>query len=234
MEAIKACSWWWALVLWLFSKVSQFTVCKSRCKDRTTPSSKVPDRHHREVRVAAPTQTTQMMTAMLTTTSAPGNVEEQPQTMHLRLTIWPPSPAPISKTISMHCWCFNSQRCSRLIKTRSPPCKEFAPIAGSQGTNLASHPVELVSFLFITICHNYLTFKVATLLIDQHLNACLSGLISLDTISRKLVSHISNPISVPSQRPRAGAIHDDKVNVTRILLTGGPCAGKTTALAAIS
>ena len=34
-------------------------------------------------------------------------------------------------------------------------------------------------------------------------------------------------------RPRAGSIYDDKVNVTRILLTGGPCAGKTTALAAI-
>ena len=27
---------------------------------------------------------------------------------------------------------------------------------------------------------------------------------------------------------------DDRVNVTRILLTGGPCAGKTTALASIS
>ena len=34
-------------------------------------------------------------------------------------------------------------------------------------------------------------------------------------------------------RPRAGSIYDDKVNVTRILLTGGPCGGKTSALAAI-
>ncbi len=99
---------------------------------------------------------------------------------------------------------------------------------------MASHPVELVSFLFITVCHDYLTFRVATLLIDQHLNSAYLVSFYIDTISRKLVSHISNPISVPSQRPRAGAIHDDKVNVTRILLTGGPCAGKTTALAAIS
>ena len=27
---------------------------------------------------------------------------------------------------------------------------------------------------------------------------------------------------------------EDKVNVTRVLLTGGPCAGKTTAIAAIA
>ena len=46
------------------------------------------------------------------------------------------------------------------------------------------------------------------------------------------MSHISNPIT--QHRQRAGAVHDDRINVTRILLTGGPCAGKTTALAAIS
>ena len=48
------------------------------------------------------------------------------------------------------------------------------------------------------------------------------------------MAHIMKPLSIPSIRPRASQIHDDKVNVTRILLTGGPCAGKTTALAAIS
>ena len=41
-------------------------------------------------------------------------------------------------------------------------------------------------------------------------------------------------VSSQSTRPSARLIHDDKVNVTRILLTGGPCAGKTSALAAIS
>ena len=29
-------------------------------------------------------------------------------------------------------------------------------------------------------------------------------------------------------------LSEDRVDVTRILLTGGPCAGKTTAMAAIS
>lgn len=48
------------------------------------------------------------------------------------------------------------------------------------------------------------------------------------------MSHISNPIQPQNvNRPRASSLADDKVNVTRILLTGGPCAGKTTALAAI-
>jgi predicted ATPase len=37
----------------------------------------------------------------------------------------------------------------------------------------------------------------------------------------------------PSTR-RNRMISDSRVNITRILLTGGPCAGKTTALAAIS
>jgi len=46
------------------------------------------------------------------------------------------------------------------------------------------------------------------------------------------MTHISNPIS--QHRNRVGAQQDDRVNVTRVLLTGGPCAGKTTALAAIS
>mmetsp|Transcript_13819 Transcript_13819/g.17494 ORF Transcript_13819/g.17494 Transcript_13819/m.17494 type:complete len:171 (+) Transcript_13819:427-939(+) len=54
-----------------------------------------------------------------------------------------------------------------------------------------------------------------------------------NTISRQLVTHISNPITQHRARS-GGSRHDDRVNVTRILLTGGPCAGKTTALAAIS
>ena len=35
-------------------------------------------------------------------------------------------------------------------------------------------------------------------------------------------------------RRRTASLSDKHVNITRILLTGGPCAGKTTALAAIS
>ena len=46
------------------------------------------------------------------------------------------------------------------------------------------------------------------------------------------MQHISQPINTHTGRARPGP-NDDKVNVTRILLTGGPCAGKTTALAAI-
>jgi len=46
------------------------------------------------------------------------------------------------------------------------------------------------------------------------------------------MTHISQPMT--SHRNRVGAQQDDRVNVTRVLLTGGPCAGKTTALAAIS
>ena len=42
------------------------------------------------------------------------------------------------------------------------------------------------------------------------------------------MSHISFPISKHSNRVGAQSF-----NVTRVLLTGGPCAGKTTALAAI-
>ena len=36
------------------------------------------------------------------------------------------------------------------------------------------------------------------------------------------------------QRRRVRRLSDDRINLTRILLTGGPCAGKTTALASIS
>ena len=73
------------------------------------------------------------------------------------------------------------------------------------------------------------------LLTRQSASCNFEWLYVLDTLSRKLVSHISNPmVSSQSTRPSARSIHDDKVNVTRILLTGGPCAGKTSALAAIS
>ena len=48
------------------------------------------------------------------------------------------------------------------------------------------------------------------------------------------MAHIMKPLSGSTLRLRGSNMHDDKVNVTRILLTGGPCAGKTTAMAAIS
>lgn len=50
------------------------------------------------------------------------------------------------------------------------------------------------------------------------------------------MTHLTSNMSV---RPRASRMPrrtttDDRINLTRILLTGGPCAGKTTAMAAIS
>ena len=52
-----------------------------------------------------------------------------------------------------------------------------------------------------------------------------------DTISSKLKHHISTPIQ---NLHRTRTNREERFNVTRILLTGGPCAGKTTAMAAIS
>ena len=40
---------------------------------------------------------------------------------------------------------------------------------------------------------------------------------------------------IPLRRPnRARTTSDDRINITRIVLTGGPCAGKTTAIASIA
>ena len=53
------------------------------------------------------------------------------------------------------------------------------------------------------------------------------------TISKNLMRQMSNGENALKGR-RTRRISDDKINLTRILLTGGPCAGKSTALAAIS
>ena len=53
------------------------------------------------------------------------------------------------------------------------------------------------------------------------------------TISKNLMRQMSNGEN-PLKGRRTRRISDDKINLTRILLTGGPCAGKSTALAAIS
>ena len=40
---------------------------------------------------------------------------------------------------------------------------------------------------------------------------------------------------IPLRKPnRDRTRSDDRINITRILLTGGPCAGKTTAIASIA
>ena len=41
-------------------------------------------------------------------------------------------------------------------------------------------------------------------------------------------------IPLRTSQYRNRRLSDDKINLTRILLTGGPCAGKSTAIAAIS
>ena len=53
------------------------------------------------------------------------------------------------------------------------------------------------------------------------------------TISKNLMRQMSTGSEGLKSR-RTRRISDDKINLTRILLTGGPCAGKSTALAAIS
>ena len=52
-------------------------------------------------------------------------------------------------------------------------------------------------------------------------------------MSKDLINKISLTMGTKTTR-RITRLSDTKVNITRILLTGGPCAGKTTALAAIS
>jgi len=48
------------------------------------------------------------------------------------------------------------------------------------------------------------------------------------------MSQLQTNMSVRPRAQRTLRITDDKISITRILLTGGPCAGKTTAMAAIS
>ena len=50
-------------------------------------------------------------------------------------------------------------------------------------------------------------------------------------VKRSLQNQLSQPVS--AMKRSISDVGDDRVNVTRILLTGGPCAGKTTALAKI-
>ena len=58
-------------------------------------------------------------------------------------------------------------------------------------------------------------------------------LLFVATISKSLMTNMQSgiPLRTNSIRRR---LSDDKINLTRILLTGGPCAGKSTAIAAIS
>mgnify|MGYP006950300709 CR=1 FL=1 len=53
----------------------------------------------------------------------------------------------------------------------------------------------------------------------------------LDHISRKLLDSLAPSVNFKQSRTWTS---EGGVSITRILLTGGPCAGKTTALAAIS
>lgn len=52
------------------------------------------------------------------------------------------------------------------------------------------------------------------------------------TISARLMAN--NQSGIPLRSVRHRRLSDDRINLTRILLTGGPCAGKSTAIAAIS
>jgi signal recognition particle GTPase len=54
-----------------------------------------------------------------------------------------------------------------------------------------------------------------------------------DSMSKDLLQNLNATMGTKTTR-RQSRISDTRVNITRILLTGGPCAGKTTALAAIS
>ena len=61
---------------------------------------------------------------------------------------------------------------------------------------------------------------------------CVVDYLLTDQISSSLLrSQNTSEISRPR---RQRMLSDDRVNITRILLTGGPCAGKTTAMAAIT
>ena len=53
------------------------------------------------------------------------------------------------------------------------------------------------------------------------------------SISKGMMSALA--AEIPLRRPnRARTTSDDRINITRIVLTGGPCAGKTTAIASIA
>ena len=52
-------------------------------------------------------------------------------------------------------------------------------------------------------------------------------------MSKELIQNINSTMGLKPSR-RNTRLSDSRVNITRILLTGGPCAGKTTALAAIT
>lgn len=54
------------------------------------------------------------------------------------------------------------------------------------------------------------------------------------TISKNLMNHLTTGIPLRSNQNRLRRLSEDRINLTRILLTGGPCAGKSTAIAAIS
>lgn len=56
----------------------------------------------------------------------------------------------------------------------------------------------------------------------------------IDQLSSSVKRSLQNPPSKTHNKRTVSDVGEDKVNVTRILLTGGPCAGKTTALAQIS
>ena len=53
-------------------------------------------------------------------------------------------------------------------------------------------------------------------------------------MSKELITNMGNVSFNLKPSRRISRMSDSRVNITRILLTGGPCAGKTTALAAIS
>jgi predicted ATPase len=52
-------------------------------------------------------------------------------------------------------------------------------------------------------------------------------------MSKEMLNNLNSTMGIKPNR-RVTRLSDSRVNITRILLTGGPCAGKTTALAAIS
>lgn len=53
-------------------------------------------------------------------------------------------------------------------------------------------------------------------------------------MSKQLSQNRKKIVDQPEQRRHRTRSLDQQINVSRILLTGGPCAGKTTAMAAIS
>lgn len=53
-------------------------------------------------------------------------------------------------------------------------------------------------------------------------------------MSKDLIANLNTTMGAKNSARRQSRLSDSRVNITRVLLTGGPCAGKTTALAAIS